>query len=1104
MKHSSYYKDILRQIWRTRSRFLSIFAIIALGTGFFAGLKATTPDMKQTAQAYFSEQNLMDVHLKSTMGFSENDIAAIEGYNHIRDINTGYSVDAFVTVADGSNVIVRAYSINSDTVNDSDTINRPVLTQGRYPQADNECVVDADTLMGSNYKLGDTITLFLTDSDIGDTLSQKTFTIVGFVNSPLYISFERGSSSIGNGVIRSYIMIPESVFRYDVYTDVYLTLDGTDKLSFYDSLYQNLVDSDIDDLQVIADARQTARYNEIYSEQSAKLNDAQNELNDGIDDYYAGAKEFYGQIDAAQQRIDDGQAQIDANHASYEQGIAALNDGWAQYNSGYADAMSNKALLDAQQKQIDDSRADLSNLDTLRTNIAALLTTFETAYVPIGSDLPADVSALISASSAFDEVLGSGTDFATVLETYIRTVPATPEKSALEAQLNGYLGGVQTYITTASATLDTSQNQLTDAYTQLNSGLTQLSATKATLDATQASLEQSDAQLVSAQTQLNDSQTQLDEQRKQGLQKLADSWNTIEESQATIDDGWTQLNDLQAPTWYLLDREDSPGYSGYNDDANRINKISQVFPVFFLLVAALVCLTTMTRMVEEQRTEIGTLKALGYSKSRIVMKYIIYATSASILGTFFGLAIGFQVIPTVVFNAYRTMYILPDVIAPFRWSYALLCFGAAILCTGVAAYWACLHELHSQPAELMRPKPPKSGKRVFLERIRFFWKRLSFLQKVSVRNIFRYKSRIIMTVIGIAGCTALLLAGFGIQYSVLGIVDKQYESVFRYDLVGIYDDAIDTQQKNSLYTELSDNPYLSEYLIARESSATVSNDAKSMTAYAMIPQYPDELGSYIDLHNRRSGEPLRLTDDGAVITEKLAKLFDVRIGDMITVDFGDDVTAQVTVSGIAENYTLNYVYLSPQAYRAATGKDVVFNAFIANLGDDTEANEDALSEQLLQNSDILALSYASDAGKGFNDLIQSLNYVVLVIIVSAGTLAFVVLYNLANINVTERIREIATIKVLGFYDKEVSRYIDRENTVSSMIGMIFGLFLGIPLKTFIINTAEVDDVMFLPGIDVMSFIYAIALTVLFTLIVNFALHFRLKKVDMVESLKSIE
>lgn len=1104
MKHSSYFKDILRQIWRTRSRFLSIFAIIALGTGFFAGLKATTPDMKGAAQSYYSEQNLMDLHLKSTMGFNDNDIAAIADYANVNQVNTGYTVDAFVNVADGSNVIVRAYSIDSDTVNDEDTINRPVLTEGRYPETSNECVVDADTLMGNNYRLGDTITLFLTDSDIGDTLTETTFTIVGFVNSPLYVSFERGSSSIGNGVIRSYIMIPESDFKYEVYTDVYLTLKGTDTLAFYDDLYLNLVDNDKSDLQVIADNRETERYLEIYNEQSTKLDDAQKKLDNGISDYYTGAKDFYAQIDTAQKQIDDGQAQLTANLAAYKQGLTDLNSGWTQYNTAYADAINNQTLLNAQQQQITDSQSDLNDLNTLVAATGSLIATFETAYIPAGTDLPTDVSALVTNSASFNTLLGSGIHFETVLANYIRTAPGIPEKTALKTELNGYLSAIQTYIGTTQVTLNASQSQLNLAYTQLNDGLAQLSATKATLISTQTSLEQADAQLVAAQNELDASQQQLNTSKTDGLQKLADAWDEISVSQQKIDDGWTQLNDLQAPEWYLFDRGDNPGYTGYGDDANRINKISQVFPVFFLLVAALVCLTTMTRMVEEQRTEIGTLKALGYSKSRIVAKYIIYATSASVLGTFFGLSIGFQVIPTVVYNAYRTMYILPDMTPAFRWNLALLCFAAAILCTGAAAYFACLRELHSPPAELMRPKPPKTGKRVFLERVTFFWKRLSFLQKVSVRNIFRYKSRIIMTVIGIAGCTALLLAGFGIQYSVLGIVDKQYADVFQYDLIGIYDDTITQTDQDALVAELSATPYLSEYLIAREASASVSDGDKTITAYTVIPKDPDALSSYISLQNRKTGKALSLPDDGVIITEKLSKLFHLKVGDTITVNFNDTLSEEVTVSGIAENYTLNYVYLSPEAYYNITGDHVVYNAFIANLQNDTQENEDALSEQLLQNSHILALSYASDAGKGFSDLIQSLNYVVLVIIFSAGTLAFVVLYNLANINVTERIREIATIKVLGFYDKEVSRYVDRENTVSSMIGMLLGLLLGIPLKTFIMNTAEVDDVMFLPGMNFQSFLYAVVLTIAFTYIVNFALHFRLKKVDMVESLKSIE
>ena len=552
--------------------------------------------------------------------------------------------------------------------------------------------------------------------------------------------------------------------------------------------------------------------------------------------------------------------------------------------------------------------------------------------------------------------------------------------------------------------------------------------------------------------------------------------------------------------WYVWDRNNNPGYSGYEEDAQKVDAIAKVFPVFFVLVAALVCLTTMTRMVEEERTQIGTMKALGYGKGAIVSKYLLYAISASIVGSAIGLTIGFQLFPRVIIRAYSILYFMPDPMTPFRWDYAAACTAVAVLCTGLSAFAACNKALNSTPAKLMRPRAPKSGKRVLLERVSFIWSKLSFIHKVTLRNIFRYKRRVSMTVIGIAGCTALMLTGFGLKYSISSIADKQYGNIFVYDAIAVMED--DADDPDALQAFLDDTAGVTQSIKIVHRSLDATNGSAIKTINLYVPQDPEQIGDYIHLRERIGHEPLSLTDEGVIINEKLAKLLSLSAGDEITLNNPDGRPITVPITGVCENYALNYVYMSPTLYESSFRTEPAYNTFLFNVSEDCVRS--AAAEQLLDHGGILGVSYSSEGMGRFIDMMSSLNSIVWVLIISAGALAFIVMYNLVNINVNERIRELATIKVLGFYDKEVSAYIYRENNIAAAIGILIGLVLGVFLERFVILTAEVDAVMFAPDISVPCFLFAAALTVLFTLIVNITLHFQLKKINMVESLKSVE
>ena len=1037
-------KDIFRQIWKTKSRFLAIFAIIALGTGFFAGLKSAAPDLLESVQAYYEETNMPDLHFVSTFGFDEKDVQAVAEYKDIKILQPGYSVDAFVSLTETRDVIVKTYSVDLDKLANNETyLNELVLTDGRLPENENECVVDSGEYYQGAFQMGQEVVLFRNDDTLDDMLTNKTYTVVGFIKTPQYLSYERGSSSLGNGIINNYIYISQDNFDLDVYTDLWMSLKTTTNVPFFTEQYKDATEDALDELEIVANTREEERYWEIYNEAKDELDDALAEWQDGYD--------------------------------KYEDGLADVADGWDAYNDGIVELKNSEKTLNTQQANLNSAYSDLSDLTDLRNAVGDTVGAFVSTYIPAPAPLPDDISELIATSAAFNDIIGGGAQFDVLLESYIRTDPTDPNKAILQAQLAGMLGGIDTYIAAVDTELDKGQDAIDDGRKQIKDGYAELADAK--------------VELQDAEKELKDAKIELDDGKKE------------------IDDGYAELEDLEMPEWYLFDRNSFPAYSGLEDNAERLDKIASVFPVFFILVAMLVCLTTMTRMVEEQRTEIGTLKALGYKKSQIIVKYLIYASLASLSGSAVGLLAGFRIFPSVVYFAYGMMYVLPDLIAPFRWDYALMTTAVALACTGIAAFAAAIKTLHEVPAELMRPKAPKAGKRIFLEKIGFLWNRLSFLQKVTVRNLFRYKNRILMTVIGIAGCTALLLAGFGMRVSVSSIVDKQYTDIFVYDGIMVYDDSITQEEYTDMRTEIDGLSTISDKLQIRISltdSALQNNVNDPTRCYLFVAEEPDKIENYIGLHTRVEQEPLALTNDGVIITEKLSKLLGVQIGDVISIDVDENEWVDVKITGISENYVMNYVYFSEAYYESIVGEAPEYNAFIFNMADTSEEAEDTISAVTADNEHILTVSFTSNISTDFSDNMDSLDYVIFVIILCAGALAFIVLYNLANINVTERIREIATIKVLGFYDKEVSKYINRENTISAMIGTVVGLFLGVPLEKFIIRTAEVDNMMFLPDITPESFIYSVLLTLAFTLIVNFALHHTLRKVDMVESLKSIE
>ncbi len=1042
MRNRTFIKDIFRSITHSWSRFWAIFAIVALGAGFFAGLRATGTDMRITGDTYFDQTRFMDVELISTLGFTEDDIAAISKTDGIQDVMTSHRIDVISKINDEKKVL-RVFGLPDDVSDTNDSyLNRLVLTSGRMPERPGECVIGTSNMQTDSLELGSRITLEDSDGTLGDSIGYTTYTIVGFVNSPYYISFTLGNTTIGNGTISYYIYVPDSDFTQEVYTAVFATVEGAEALPAFSIRYNDTVESVIDSLKTLAGEREQIRYDEVVSEAKEKLAEAEAEYNDA-------KSEADEKLSDAKQQLDDAQAEIKENEQKLADAKTQLDRNTRKLKDAEAQLALQETQLNSAQQQYNDGAAALqSGWDIYNTN-AAELTAQQQQWQRASDDVAAALAALDDAEAA------AGGD---------------PVKLGEIAAQRSQLQNTQAQLVLQKTQLDAFAQQLAASKLELEQKAQQLALSKTALDAglaqlddAKAQIEDGNAQLKKARRQYNDGVDALRDAKQQladGIadyeQSKTDAETELADARSEIDDGCEKLDSLEPPEWYVLGRDDNEGYASFDADTGRMDSLSSVFPVLFFLVAALVALTTMTRMVDEERLIIGTYKALGYSDLKIASKYLIYALLASIFGGICGVIIGFRVLPEVCWNAYRLMYTLPDLINEFNIKYAVLGCAAATLCTLAATASVCRSTLASQPAALMLPRAPKSGKRIWLEYVPFIWKRLSFTWKVTFRNLFRYKKRLIMTIVGIAGCSALLLTGFGIKNSISSILDYQYDDICHYDtLIGISDDGISGGAQDILEENFSDWLYTNLHT----ADIFTQDGGESLSGYIYIPEEAARLGDFLSLHERASKEAIPFGRGSVVLTEKLAKTLGVTEGDQVSIKNTDGKLVSFAVTGVTENYLFHYMYIDPALYREKMDEQPAYNTIVAKcLSTDSEAQR-GISDALLDTGDVNTVTYSDDLREKFNDMIKTLNYIVLVLIVSAGALAFVVLYNLTNINVTERRREIATIKVLGFYDRETSAYIYRETSLLTILGCALGLGFGVLMHAFVIQTIEIDNAM---------------------------------------------
>ena len=1281
------HKDFWMEIRKSKARFISIFLIVALGVAFFSGIQASSPDMRYSGDAYYEAAKLMDLKIQGTLGLTQRDVKAVSDIDGVELAEGSYSTDV-MSGEDDARKVLHLEAISSN-------FNLLTADEGRIPEKSGEIFLDKPFAKNRGYKIGDTISV----SEDGDSelLKKTTYTVVGIGSSPLYISFNRGNTTLGSGEVSGFGYILPEDFEQEAFTQIYIMVHESGDVISYTDAYDNLIKKIRKRVEGIEKEQCSLRYEEIVAEANEKLDDARKELEDGkkeseeklgdakkkLDDgqkkYEDGKKEYedgkqqlsdakkeltdgkqqladgrkqiedgWSQLNSAKQQVEDGLSQLNAARSQLADSEAQINEKQSELTAGYEQLTAAKQqvsdgeaqlreaekTLESKQAELDSGREQLeTGKNTIKETKAALtsqkeqceaglvqvsegesqissseealsgqqaqldeLTSQKEALSSQAAELQAQYDAGAEAGKTEEELAELSTQIQTLngqisaMEEQINAGQAqidgaqaelTAKKSELaqtraelesslgqinegfsqikeqeetlsrtEAQLNegqeeldkgkkeletkkAELSAAKEEIAANQATLDDGQSQLDSARAQLSSGRQQLEEKQAQLNAGQAEIQANTEKLTSSQAELDANEQKLldgEKEIRENEQKLKDAKKDLEdakkklsdgkkeyqdgkkeaddkiaEAQQKIEDAQKEVDDIETPEWIVTDRNDLPEYSDFGDNAERLKNIGKVFPMIFFLVAALISLTTMTRMVEEQRTQIGTMKALGYGKASIASKYLSYAFLATVGGSIAGVLFGEKVLPFIIIQAYGIMYwnIGDHMQLDYELQYALIASGAAVICTMGATLFSCAKTLAETPASLMRPPAPKEGKRILIERISFIWKHLSFSWKSSMRNLFRYKKRLFMTIFGIAGSMGLMLVGFGLYDSIMDIAILQYDQIQHYDAMVINDeDATDSQEKD-LLKFLDGNSEIDHYTRVQLTKMTAPKEKGSVSIYVYVPENTENFKEDVTLRDRKSHEQYELTDDGAVICEKTASLIGVKTGDEITLE-KDNRKYKVKITAVTENYMGHYVYMTPPCYEKTFGEKPEYSSTVYTMKEDAESDLETLGNAILKYPAALSISYTSSTAGQVERMLGSLGAVIWVLIISAGMLAFVVLYNLNNINITERQRELATLKVLGFYDGEVSQYVFRENVLLSFIGILAGAVFGIFLHRYVITTVEVDAVMFGRNIKPISFVYSGIITFGFSMFVNMVMHFKLKKINMVESLKSVE
>ena len=1013
---SALLKDSIKEIKNTYKRFLSILVMAFLGVGFFAGMRAASPDMVDTIDQYYKESQVYDIKILSTLGLTNDDIDAISEIDEIENTVGTYETEGKIEI-DNKEIITKIMSVEK--------LNKPILLQGNLPKTQNECVVEDSFLTANHKSIGDTIEVEVekTKNDEGEEveyLNKNILKIVGTVKSPLYISRDRGTSSLGSGKIDYYIYVPkENIKANEIYTNIYIKLKNSENYTTSSEKYEEYIAEVKEKIEAIKEEREKARHDKLVDIATEKVKEAEEKLNEN-------KQNAQQQIEEAKQKIENGKNKIEKAevklNSSKKEADTKFKSAYNQIQMAKESIFQNETQLNQKEQeagqQITELEIKKQELQTQFDTIENNLTQLETQYNQI-KDNP-----------------NISEEQKQMLENKIQMLKQSKQtiKAGIEQINNG--------ITTGKQEIENAKTQLQNAKNELTKKEKQYEATKT---ATYSSLENAKIEIEKSKAELEKGEKELEEKQEEFKDKIADA-------ESKLIDSREKIANIENPTWYVLDRYSNTGYNSFIQDTESIENISKVFPIVFFMVALLISLTSMTRMVEEQRTQIGTLKALGYNKLQIASKYVIYAGLACVIGGVLGMSVGFVLLPQIIWTMYQMMYQMTDNI---HISFNIIIGGMGLLlicvCIIGATIYAVLKELVQTPSTLMRPKAPKMGKRVLLEKIPFIWKRLSFSQKVTVRNIFRYKKRFLMTIIGILGCTALIVVGFGVRDSIRCIMPNQFEKVFNYDMQIGLKNGLEDEQKQKYIISLQEKTELEKVVETYMTSNIAKNQENEEDVQIIVPKEPKDLDEVINLTDVKTGEKVQLEENAICLTDKVAELLNVKQGDTITLKDSKDKERQVKISNIVENYVYHYVYMSRITYENLYGENYNTNMLFTKNNNLSEEQETNLATEIMNQSEVASISRNSSIMNLLDDTMKSLNYVVIILIVSAGLLAFVVLYNLSNVNISERIRELATIKVLGFYDKEVYSYVTRETVILTAIGIVLGLIGGYFLNYFIIR-----------------------------------------------------
>lgn len=1164
-------KDTLRTIERTRSRFFSIVAIVALGISFFAGMNATAPDLRDTAQKYLLDTNAADLSVTSTVGLSEDDLNVLSSITGVESASGEKYFDGILKIngknatdLDGSQLTVRALSLDlqkayafSQGTDDRSFLNRPQLIEGTWPASENQCVVDRSALSTPDgFEIGNTVTIGSEGADASSSLKNTEFVITGIIRTPRYISYERGYTTIGTGKLGTFIYIPSENFLSEYYSSISLKLSGSDSFntfskeydafaapfaSYLESIARERIDirvSSIKDKYTAEVNSQEQKYAEAKAEAETKLAEGEAKVKEILDLAENGDEKLKQYKEEYNQKVTEVGSKIDQSKLEHSEQYK----NWEEKRDEYNEA---KALVEKYSTADTDLKNAQTQYNVANTQVNTLLTTVSYLEKLVATTRSAisqlDTSQNVSASDIINRFEQSGL-VGTEVDKIMNSIKSWTAVGTAE-EISAYM---EPQLQELEENLAASRKELSDAKTELAAKKAELEKAEKlvkTLKEVEERVANAETQLKEAEKNLTNANYDIQLSELEVLNQLSDSKNQItnfetnlqlakekaktieadfeaqkeevnsqlETAKLKLDEAKNFLLNLENGKWYVQNRDEALlGFEELCQTADRTAAISKLFPWVFFLVAALVCLNTMTRMIEDDRTQLGTLKALGFYNKEIVSKYIIYSLAASAVGSFAGTLLGFALFPYAITKAYSILFALPATEIKYRFEYAIPAMIISIASIVLSGYIASYKSLQTSASSLMRPKAPRGGKRIFLEKYAV-WKKLGFTTKVTFRNVFRNKKRFIMAVVGVTGCTALMVAGFGLRNSINTMFERQFlgdNSVVGYDMQVVLNGSFDTNVStpDAISTVKTRPEVASADLTYMKVFNTFGAKAdKEFETYIMVPENAETFSSYVGLFDAKTKKEISLPPAGAVITEKLSKELGISAGDFINVKVSDAYVVSVPVASVCENYIFHYVFMSKELYSSIFASNPRYNYIVANFASElTGVQKEELSKSLMSEYDITAVSYSEETRGTFENVVNSLNFVVWVLVISAGLLSFIVLYNLSSININERMKEIATIKVLGFRRREVTAYIFRENLMLSVFGTVIGLIVGIGLHRMVISVAEVDVMMFGRSVGFMGFVYSAVLSLAFSLFVNVVLRRNLERVNMVESLKSIE